>query len=138
MIFSRLLVVITGLAQGITVGTAFAAFMTILDIIYRLVQITNSDRHLRLYEKSLILAFPLAAIASFLDMKFNMGRIIIIFVGLFMGMFIGLLASALAEVLNVIPVIVDRLNIRKYVDYVLISLISGKVFGSMVYWLKVK
>lgn len=138
MFYSRTLVFLIGIAQGIAVGTAFAAFMTILDIIYRLVQITKSDTHIRLYEKSLIFALPLTAMANLLDMNFNMGKIIITVIGGFMGVFIGLLASALAEVLNVIPVLVDRLNMKKYVDYILVSLIAGKVFGSMIYWLKVR
>ena len=64
-----------------------------------------------------------------------MGKIVVVGVGFLMGGFIGLLASALTEVLNVIPVLLGRLNLQDYTKYILISLASGKVVGSLLYWI---
>jgi len=137
MLVNKLLIIIIGIAQGIAVATGFAAFITILEIIYRLVQITETVNYIRIYEKCLISALPITSLFLFLNLHISIGKVIVIFVGLFMGIFIGLLASALAEVLNVIPVLVNKLDLINYVNFILISLILGKVLGSLVYWLYV-
>ncbi len=137
MFIDKILIIIIGISQGAAVGTAFAAFITILDIIYRLLQISLTPKYLRLYEKSIIISFSLFAFLNLIDFNVNLGIITTIYFGLFTGIFIGLFASALAEVLNVIPVIVNKLNCHQYIDYIILSMIAGKVIGSMVYWLKV-
>ncbi len=131
------LIILTGLAQGIAVGIAFASFITILDVVYRLLQVSDTSNYLRIYEKSLIISFSLFGFLDLIEYRLRLGSLTIIFTGLMMGIFIGLLASALAEVLNVIPIIVNRLNTQKYIQYILISIIAGKVFGSLIYWLKI-
>ncbi|MDK2919730.1 MAG: stage sporulation protein [Candidatus Petromonas sp.] len=131
------LIILTGLAQGMAVGIAFASFITILDVVYRLLQVSDTSNYLRIYEKSLIISFSLFGFLDLIEYRLRLGSLTIIFTGLMMGIFIGLLASALAEVLNVIPIIVNRLNTQKYIQYILISIIAGKVFGSLIYWLKI-
>jgi len=131
------LIILTGLAQGMAVGIAFVSFITILDVVYRLLQVSDTSNYLRIYEKSLIISFSLFGFLDLIEYRLRLGSLTIIFTGLMMGIFIGLLASALAEVLNVIPIIVNRLNTQKYIQYILISIIAGKVFGSLIYWLKI-
>lgn len=137
MITNNIFIAFVGIAQGIAVGSAFAAFITILDMIYRLIQISNSSRYIRFYENSLIISFSLFGFLNLIDFRLKLGSISIAFVGLMMGTFVGLFASALAEVLNVIPVLVNKLGTQKYINYLLLSMIAGKVFGSLIYWLKI-
>lgn len=137
MLATNSLIALLGLAQGITVGTAFAAFIVFLDLVYRLIQVTSTSKHLKIYQNTLIIAFSLFAFLDLFDYKLNLGLFAVILIGLTMGIFIGMLASALAEVLNVIPVLVKRLDGEKYIGYIIISIMAGKVIGSLIYWLKI-
>ncbi len=136
MIIKRFWLVTIGISQGIVVGTSFAAFISILDIIYRLIQISKTDKYLMMYQVILVTSFSGFGLISLTNMNFKMGVIFVIYVGLFMGIFIGLFASALAEVLNVIPVIMNKINLQNYVNAIIVSMIAGKVIGSLVYWFK--
>ncbi|HHY90648.1 MAG TPA: stage V sporulation protein AC [Clostridiales bacterium] len=131
----KILTAFIGLSEGFVVGTAFVAFLTILDIIPRLAQLTGTEAYMRVYEIAMIVTVVTISLADFLFLEFNMGKIVVVGVGFLMGGFIGLLASALTEVLNVIPVLLGRLNLQDYTKYILISLASGKVVGSLLYWI---
>jgi len=131
----KILTAFIGLSGGVVVGTAFVAFLTILDIIPRLAQLTGTEKHMRVYEVIMIIAVVTTSLADFLFLKLNIGKIVVVGAGFLMGGFIGLLASALAEVLNVIPVLLGRLDLQNYTKYIFISLASGKVVGSLIDWI---
>ncbi len=133
--FEILLIILFGVSGGALVGTSGAAFITLLDIIPRLAQLTNSSRLIRFYQGILITSTVLITLLYFLGMSISIFKIMLIPFGFTLGVFVGLLASALAEVINVIPVLVRRLKIRKHVFIALFALSLGKVIGSLVYWL---
>lgn len=124
-----------GLSGGVLVGTGTAAFITLLDIVPRLSQITNTQNLIRLYERIIVVGIVSITLYHFLGSGLNMNRIALIPLGFILGTFIGLLASALAEVINVMPVLERRLKLGEYVYYALLSISLGKVVGSLVYWL---
>ncbi|EOD01512.1 stage V sporulation protein AB [Caldisalinibacter kiritimatiensis] len=130
-----IVLIIIGISGGIVVGNALASFITLLDIIPRLAQLTNSQKSISLYTKVMIISVVLIALMTFLNFSIKLNTFFLIPIGLTMGAYIGLLAAALAEVVNVIPVLVNRLNIQDYVYYVLIALSVGKVVGSLLQWL---
>lgn len=135
MLLEILLIILFGLSGGALVGTSGAAFITLLDIIPRLAQLTNSSKLIRFYQSILITSTVGITLCYFLGLSVNFYKIILIPIGFTLGVFVGLLASALAEVINVIPVLVRRLKIRKHVFIALFALSLGKVIGSLVYWL---
>jgi stage V sporulation protein AB len=124
-----------GLAEGIVVGSAVVAFITLLDIVPRLAQVTDTDNYIRVYEVIIIFSGTIFSLAWFSNISLNTGKIILVLIGLLMGIFVGLLASALTEVTNVIPVIINRFSLHDYIGYVLGSLVTGKVVGSLIYWI---
>lgn len=130
-----LLLMLIGLAEGIVVGTAIVAFLTILDIVPRLAQFTETYDKCSYYEFSIILGAVSGAIVVFLNWQLNLPVILVIMTGFFMGVFTGLLAAALTEVLNVLPVLSKRLGLQQEIYLMLMSLILGKVAGSLIYWL---
>ncbi|KAB3532789.1 stage V sporulation protein AC [Alkaliphilus pronyensis] len=134
----NLLVIITGFSNGIVVGSGIVALLTLLDIIPRLAQLTNTYKYVELYENVIIIGSVLAAITSLTSLAISINKPLIIIIGLFMGTFVGLLASALAEVMNVIPVLIRRFRLQGYVIYILYSLICGKVLGSLLDFLLIK
>lgn len=124
-------VAIVGFSNGIIVGSGAVALLTLLDIVPRLAQVTDTYKKISIYENIIILGAVLAAIGSLTGLSIGLGRFAVILVGLFMGIFIGLLASALAEVLNVVPILMRRFKLGGYARYIIISLIAGKVLGAL-------
>ncbi len=123
-----------GFSNGIIVGSGLVALLTILDIIPRLAQLTNTYSEIKIYENIIIIGAVLAAITSLAGVSINLGKFTVVIVGFFIGIFIGLLASALAEVLNIIPVLIRRFRLEGYAGYIIYSLIAGKVLGALLNW----
>lgn len=126
--------VIIALSGGVVVGSAAAAFVTLLDVVPRLAQLTGSSKQITLYEKVIVISMSLTSFITLSHKYVKMNYLFLAPIGLILGVFIGMLASALAEVLNVMPVLVRRLNIDEYIYPVLISIALGKVIGSLVSW----
>ncbi|PAB56824.1 stage V sporulation protein AB [Anaeromicrobium sediminis] len=123
-----------GFSEGVVVGTALIAFITILDIVPRLAQLTNTEKYIRVYEYTMIISGVSMVLIDILDISFNISSIGVGITGLFMGLYVGLFASALTEITNVIPIIVKTFNLYGYEKYVFYALIFGKVMGSFLYW----
>jgi len=127
-------ITVLGFSEGIVVGSGIVALLTLLDIIPRLCQITNSYQYLGKYEYMLIFGSFFGSLFSLTHISFDFGIIGVILLGSFYGIFIGMLASALAEAVDVIPVMQRRLNIQGMVKYIIIVLLTGKTVGSIVCW----
>ncbi len=132
---TKLLLISIAFGGGVTVGSAAAAFITILQIVPRLVQITNTKNQIKIYQLNIAISFVLFVVIYFSNFHMNLPKIIVILIGLFCGTFIGLLSSALAEVLNVIPVMAKKLKIKENLKYVIWALMAGKVMGSLYFWI---
>ncbi len=129
------LVILIGYSAGVVVGGAVSAFIALLEIIPRLVEITDTREYFKLYEWTFIVSSIIFSFLYFVDFSLYLNKYTSIFFGVFNGIFVGLFTSALAEVLNVIPVLSKKFNLSNYVFYLIVSLIFGKVLGSMYYWL---
>lgn len=124
-----------GISAGLTIGGALAAFVTLLDFIPRLVQITNTRRYIGLYQYCIVIGGTMFSFFYFLNSAIKISRIISGFVSLFMGIFIGLFSSALAEVLNVIPVLSKKFKLKHKLKYIVAALLLGKTSGALWFWL---
>ncbi len=127
-------ITVLGFSEGIVVGSGIVALLTLLDIIPRLCQITNTYQYLGKYEYMLISGTFIGSLFSLRNVSFDFGIICVILLGGFYGIFIGMLASALAEAVDVIPVMQRRLNIQGKIKYIIIVLLIGKTVGSIVNW----
>lgn len=131
----NILIALIGLSGGIVIGSATASFLTILDLVPRLAQITNSSSKIRIYEVLIVIATASLTLMDLLNINLSINRYITIPIGLVLGIFVGLFASALAEVLNVIPILSKRAGVQKHIHIILASIIAGKVMGSLFHWL---
>lgn len=135
MVVKKIILMLISLGGGITVGSATAAFLTILQIVPRLCQITETKKHITLYEKVITLSFILSIIIYFSELNFGLPKYSVVIFGLIYGTFVGLLSSALAEVLNVIPILSKKLKIKERLTYMVWALLGGKVAGALCFWL---
>lgn len=130
-----LFIIVIGLAGGLAVGSGFVAFITVLEIIPRLAQITKQFRRTISYENAVILGVVTATMADFYDWKLKLYPMGAGLVGLFCGIFVGMLAAALTEVLNVFPILAKRLKLDHYLSWLLLAMVLGKVLGSLFDWI---
>lgn len=131
----KLVAGLIGFSEGMVVGSAIVAFITLLDIIPRLTQLTETEGCIKIYERTMILSAPLISLAGFFDFYFLGPKFMAGLTGLFMGVFVGLTAAALAEVTNVIPVAASRFQLEDHMGFILAAIVCGKVFGSLIYWM---
>lgn len=134
----NLLPIIIGFAGGLTAGSAAAAFLALLEVIPRLMQISDTRNYIKLYQGVLTFGFALFTLIYFTNFHLNLSKYVAIPAGFLYGMFIGLFSSALAEVLNVIPVLAKKLKLRDHLIYVIYTLMAGKIIGSLFYWIYMK
>jgi stage V sporulation protein AB len=120
---------------GVTVGSAAAAFITLLQIVPRLIQITETQDYVKLYQYTMVSGFVLFTFIYFSNFHVGLNKIFVGLIGLVFGIFIGLFSSALAEVLNVVPVLSKKFKLKDRLKYVIGALLLGKVTGSIYYWL---
>ncbi|MDQ1909480.1 stage V sporulation protein AB [Paenibacillus sp. GD4] len=136
-LLSDLLVVFIGLAGGIAVGSGMVAFLVVLDIIPRLVQITGSYKHIRRYEGAVVAGSLFFTLTDFFQWSYRFFPMAAAVFGIFAGAFVGMLAAALTEVINVLPILAKRVGLHAYMLWLLMAMILGKVCGSLIDWLHI-
>lgn len=134
-ILLSLLEIIVGFAGGLAVGSGFVAFITVLGIIPRLIQLSESEQYLKVFVACVICGTLFGTFVSFTDIHFNRSIIILSTWGLLQGMFNGMLAAALTEILNVFPILSKRIGMSDYLIPFLMAIILGKIAGSLFQWL---
>ncbi|WP_181349997.1 stage V sporulation protein AB [Thalassobacillus sp. CUG 92003] len=126
--------IIIGFSAGVAVGTGFVAFLTVLGIIPRLMQISHSVSHIHSYELAVMTGVMFGIYLSFGDVPFSFPIVMLIVWGALHGIFIGMLAGALTEVLNVFPLLAKRIGFEDQVFILLMALVLGKIAGSLFQW----
>lgn len=124
-----------GFAGGLAVGSGFVAFLSMLRVIPRLVQLSKTEKYVKVYVACVIFGSIFGTYLSFTDAAWNQSLIILILWGSFHGIFNGMLAAALTEVLNVFPIISKRIGFEKQLLWLLMAFVFGKVAGSLFQWL---
>lgn len=131
----QLILIFIGVAGGLAVGSGFVAFITVLDIVPRLAQLTREQVSVHVYEYAIIAGVISCTVLDGQSIVLGLPAIVIVPIGLCMGIFIGTLAAALTEVINVIPILVKRLNMQVHLLYLLMAMALGKTIGSLYQWL---
>lgn len=126
--------VIIGFSGGLAVGGGFVAFITVLGIIPRLLQLTKSYKLIKFYTACVVLGLIMGSYLSFAKINLNQSFIILVVWGLFHGIFNGMLAAALTEVLNVFPAITRRIRMENSLLILLMAILFGKIVGSLFQW----
>ena len=131
----KLVEVIIGFASGLMVGSGFVAFLTVLGILPRLVQLSKSLFFIRSYEGSVVVGGLFGTFLSFSAVIFHIPLWLESLWGIFHGLFLGMLAAALTEVLNVFPILAKRIGMDSQLLWLVMAIVFGKIFGSLFQWL---
>lgn len=135
MTIKVILILFIGFAGGIAVGSGFVAFLTVLGIVPRLMQMSRTYSYIHGYELGIIGGAVTAGWLSLQDASFAGSSLILIPIGLACGAFIGMLAAALTEVLNVLPILAKRIGLGEQIIILVMAIVLGKVIGSLFHWI---
>lgn len=124
-----------GFAFGLATGAGFVAILTLLNIIPRLIQMSESKYYLKVFIAAVILGSLFGTLLSFSMFSLRLNHMSLILWGIFHGIFNGLLAAALAEVLNVFPILFRRIKLEEFQLILFMAIVFGKVFGSLFQWI---
>ncbi len=127
--------VLIGFSSGLVVSGAVFAFITVIGIVPRLIERTNTRAYIAFYENCIIMGGIGGSLISFWPIYIPLGKIGLVIIGLSSGVFIGSLLVALAEVINVLPIMSRRINITGGTAVFILILGLGKSIGSLLYWL---
>jgi stage V sporulation protein AB len=130
-----LLLILIGLGGGLAVGSGLVAFITVLDIIPRLTQLTNAHRYIRSLEWALVAGALFFTFIDFFHWGAHLPVIVSSIYGIFAGIFVGTLAAGLTEVLNVFPILAKRIHMDGSLLFLLMAVVLGKMTGSLLQWL---
>mgnify|MGYP001164616748 CR=1 FL=1 len=111
------------------------AFITVLDIVPRLHQLTRMPHRIASSEHAITLGVVFWTCTDFFDWDVSYPFLFQIIFGLFAGCFVGLLAAALTEIVNVLPILAKRLRLQQWIVYLLMAMVFGKIVGSLMQWL---
>jgi len=134
-LIQTIILLFVGLAGGLAVGSGMVAFITVLDIIPRLAQLTKGFKYIKWFQRALVIG---SVTFTWIDLRgtvFHFPSFLLAIVGVFSGIFIGMLAGALTEVVNVLPILAKRLNMADAIFFLLMAMVFGKITGSLFHWI---
>lgn len=135
MILQYLLLIIIGFGGGVVIAGGVFAFIAIIGIVPRLAQKTATQKYIWVYEDAIMFGGMFGTLVMIIDFELPLGNIGGIIYGFFSGIFVGCLAVSLAEVLDVIPILTRRFNIKVGMAYFIVTLAMGKLIGSLLYFI---
>lgn len=135
MIINIILLVLVSFSGGVIIAGGVFALIAVIGIVPRLAQKTKTKKNIKLYEDFIILGGLIGTSNLYLNLELPFGQIGLITVGFFAGVFIGCLAVSLAEVLDVIPILTRRINIKTGMALFIVALAIGKLIGALVYFM---
>ncbi|MGB8453026.1 MAG: stage V sporulation protein AB [Anaerocolumna sp.] len=131
MFYKYIFLIIIGVTAGFVIAAGIFAFITLIGVLTRLAIRTNTANQILLYEDIVVLGAAIGNAILLFEIKIPIGTIGLIIFGLFSGSFIGCLAVALEEVLQVFPVLIYRIRLKKGISVIVLSLALGKGIGAL-------
>lgn len=119
-----------GISFGAAVAAGLFAFITTVGVVTRLAAGTKTAKHVMLYETIAIVGVTLANLVDLFQWNFAAGTFFRAGCGLFSGVFVGCLAAALAEVVNVFPVMIQRIKLKVGMVCLVSAFALGKGLGA--------
>lgn len=123
--------VVIGLSGGLLVAGGLFAFLALVGVITRLAAGTATAKHLMFYEDMALLGCVGGNLLSLYGFSLPFGNFFLGMYGMGAGVFTGCLAAALAEVVNMMPVLSERVNLKKGMTGIMTMFAAGKLIGSL-------
>ena len=132
-IWKNVLLAVIGLGGGMLVAGGLFAFLVTVGVVTRLAAGTKTAKFVMLYEDMALLGGAIGNIVYVYGVGLPTVGAGFALYGLCAGIFTGCLAAALAEVINMLPVLSERLNMKKGMTAVMVVFAIGKLVGAWVH-----
>lgn len=125
-----------GLCGGLLVAGGLFAFFALVGVVTRLAAGTATAKCLLFYEDMALLGCTAGNLLFLYKFSIPLGNIFLALYGIGAGVFTGCLAAALAEVINMLPVLSERVSLKKGMTGIMLMFALGKLAGSLFGLLK--
>ena len=122
---------VIGLCGGLLVAGGLFAFLALVGVITRLASGTATARYITFYEDMSLLGCVGGNLLFLYGFSLPLGNIFLGMYGIGSGVFTGCLAAALAEVVNMMPVLSERVSLKKGMTGIMTMFAIGKAVGSL-------
>jgi stage V sporulation protein AB len=123
--------VLIGLSSGFAVAGGVFAFITMLGIVPRLADRTGTVRYIVWYERMIVWGGTVGNVWFLFQLPAHGTWLLLAAFGLCAGIYVGCLAMALAEMLRLLPIFVNRLQIKEGFPLLVLAIALGKVTGTL-------
>lgn len=122
---------IIGLCSGLLVSGGLFAFLALTGVVTRLAAGTATAKYLIFYEDMALLGCVGGNLLFLYRYEIPLGNVFLGLYGIGLGVFTGCLAAALAEVVNMFPVLCERVSLKKGMAGIMTMFALGKLVGSL-------
>ena len=122
---------IIGLCGGLLVSGGLFAFLALVGVVTRLVAGTKTAKYLMFYEDMALVGCTVGNLLFLYGFSLPLGNLFLGMYGVGAGIFTGCLAAALAEVVSMMPVLSERVGLKKGMPGIMVMFALGKLTGSL-------
>lgn len=131
---NNLIYMFMSFSTGVIVSSAIFAFITIIGLIPRLIIKTNTQKYITLYENIIILSGFLTAITYSLNLTYSFNILFYWLMTFCLGIFTGSLAVCLAEVIDILPIISRKFNMKNKTKILMLTIAISKGLGAFAFY----
>ncbi len=122
---------VVGLCGGLLVAGGLFAFLALVGVVTRLAAGTATAKFTLFYEDMALLGCTAGNLLFLYNISLPVGNLFYGMYGVSAGIFTGCLAAALAEVVNMMPVLSERIGLKKGMAGIMTMFALGKLAGSL-------
>ena len=132
--WKELLMGVTGLCSGLAVAGGLFALIIALGVVADFADRTHTARYILWYEDAVAAGGILGNLMSVYALSLPLGSLGAGVFGIFAGVFVGAWAMALTEIINIIPIFARRLDLRRGLELLVLSMALGRTIGSLLFY----
>lgn len=125
------LLAVIGVSCGSLVAGGVFAFIVKIGVLERMAVRTKTVKRIKWYEDLVVIGSTIGNLLYLFEWHVPLRSLMLILYGVASGVFVGVLSFSLAEVLNVIPVVVNRIKLKVGLPYIILSFAIGKMLGTL-------
>ena len=134
MWWKEILMAVVGLCGGLAVAGGLFALIIALGLVAEFADQTHTARHILWYEDAVAAGGILGNLISIYQYPLPFGGAGAGIFGIFAGGFVGAWAMALTGVINIIPIFARRLDFRRGLELLIVSMALGRTAGALIFY----
>ena len=134
MWWKEILMAVVGLCGGLAVAGGLFALIIALGLVAEFADQTHTARHILWYEDAVAAGGILGNLISIYQFPLPFGEAGAGTFGIFAGVFVGAWAMALTEIINIIPIFARRLDFRRGLELLIVSMALGRTAGALIFY----